>query len=148
MTRLLANRLSKTTATFWLCALWSIIQLGMCVVEFLKIDAFKVPPSMPFIYAILVFLYFVNKEFDRWLNRSWRKRQDEYFIVIWWCVLLAMTVIEFATQGKLTVPTRMIETCLAITVPFLLTEVSKHIHAKKHRLQIMHHQPKHHRRIV
>ncbi|RJO59797.1 hypothetical protein C4546_00305 [Candidatus Parcubacteria bacterium] len=138
----LAKHFAKTSALFWLCAIWSVSVLGMCVMEFLKFDAFTTPRSLPFIYAVLIFTYFCRKEIDRWLGKFWKKRQGEYFFVAWWCTLLIMYVLVFLFPQKFILPRKMLETCLAMTLPFLLTEISKKLHACRHALKSLFHKPK------
>ncbi len=114
----LLNGGSKTNWLFKLLAGWAIVQLAMCVAEFLKLDSFSVPGSMPFGYLLLLILYIVKKESDRWLDVRWKKRKGEFYLVTWFIIAGVMFSIEFYTLGKYTVPGRLIETPIWIVVAY------------------------------
>ncbi|MFC1687328.1 hypothetical protein ACFL0L_02020 [Patescibacteria group bacterium] len=94
-------------------------------------DTFTVPGEMPIAYFLLIIIYVLRKEVDRWLKKEWKKRKGEFFLIGWWCGLLIMFIIEFKTHGNYTVPKRMIETCIWILIPFAVTASSKIVHANR-----------------
>jgi len=124
----LLNGRSKTDWLFKLLAGWTIIQLAMCVAEFLKLDSFSVPGSMPFGYFLLLILYIVKKESDRWLDVRWKKRKGEFYLVAWFIVAGVMFIIEFFTLDKYIVPKRLIETLIWIVVVYFGAMISIIIH--------------------
>lgn len=116
--KLLTSSTLKTHWLFKLLAGWTIIQLAMCVAEFLKLDTFSVPEGMPFCYFLLLILYIVKKESDRWLDIRWKKRKGEFYLVAWFIVSGIMFIIDFLTLGKYAVPNRLIETLIWIIVAY------------------------------
>jgi len=125
---------TKVDYLFWFLASWTIIQFAMCVGEFIHFDTFTVPTEMPFAYFLLILIYVLRKEVDRWLRKAWKKRKGELFLVGWWFALLIMFIIEFKTLGKYSVPNRMINTCFWILIPYGVTTVSKIINGYLKRL--------------
>ena len=124
------SRWSHVDYLFWFLTLWTVVQFTMCVVEFIHLDTFSVPGEMPAAYFLLIIIYVLRKEVDRWLRKHWKKRKGEFFLIGWWCGLLIMFIIEFKTHGHYAVPKRMIETCIWILIPFAATAVSKIVHAR------------------
>jgi hypothetical protein len=86
---------------------------------------------MPIAYFLLVLIYVLRKNVDRWFEKNWKKRKGELYLVGWWLAMLVMYVIEFKTNGQYHVPPKMIETCILVLLPYGANAVSKHMH--KHR---------------
>lgn len=124
----LLNWWSKSDLLFWFLVVWSLIQYSMCWIEFAKLDHFKVPSEMPYGYLVILGMYALRKEAKRWLEQEQKKRKGEVFFYIWWYSLLGMLVIEFYTHDNYSVPKRMLETCISISIPFVITAISKLLH--------------------
>ena len=90
----------------------------MCVAEFIHLDSHVVPWRMPIVYFLLLTLYIVRKESDRWLDIKWKKRKGEIYLVLWFVVTGVMFVIEWSTSGYYLVPGRLIETLIWIIVAY------------------------------
>ncbi|MFA6495630.1 MAG: hypothetical protein WCV50_00735 [Patescibacteria group bacterium] len=97
----------------------------MCLLEFLHFDNFSIPGSMPFAYLLLILIYVLRKEVDRWLRRNTKKRRGELFVIGWWLTLLMMFIVEFSTHSRYCVSKRMMETCILVLLPYIGTIVSK-----------------------
>jgi ACR3 family arsenite efflux pump ArsB len=94
------------------------------LLEYVKVKI-SVPSEMPIFYAVLVLLYVLRKRADSWMDTAIKKRGGEYFLVGWWFTLLVMFVIQVVTGGRYAVPRRMVETCLLISIPFVVGEFLK-----------------------
>src|SRR3989344_401067 len=119
---------TKVDTLFVFLSVWTIVQFTMCLMEFLHWDNYAVPLEMPLSYFLLVMIYVLRKEVDRWLKKSLRKRKGEYFLLGWWLAMLVMFVIEFMTLGRYSVPSRMVETCIWVLIPYCLSALSKILH--------------------
>jgi len=98
--------------------------------EFIHLDNFIVPSTMPVGYFLLVLIYVLKKNVDRWFKINWKKRKGELYLVAWWLAMLMMYVVEFATHGQYRVPQKMIETCILILLPFGSNAISKIMHKR------------------
>ena len=119
---------SKSDLLFWFLVVWSIVQYSMCWIEFAQLDHFQVPSEMPLGYLIILGMYALRKEAKRWLEREQKKRRGEVFFYIWWVSLLSMLIIVFYTRNNYSIPKRMFETCISISIPFVITAISKLLH--------------------
>lgn len=127
-TTLIWQKLSKADNMFYFLAIWTITQFAMCVVEFVKVNTFRIPEEMPFVYFLLILIYALRKEVDRWLKKTRKARKGELFVLGWWFAMLVMFIIEFRSLGFYTVPDRMIQTCIWVLLPYAATSISKIIH--------------------
>ncbi|MFH0804694.1 MAG: hypothetical protein V1916_00695 [Patescibacteria group bacterium] len=118
------ERWSKPDCLFWFAALWAVVQISLILLEYAKVKI-SVPYEMPIFYAVLVLLYVLRKQADSWLDTTIKKRKGEYFLIGWWFALLVMFVIQVVTGGRYAVPRRMVETCLLISIPFVVGEFLK-----------------------
>lgn len=94
----------------------------------MKIESFKVPAEMPFGYMVFLVLYVLQKEAKRWLDHEQKKRRGEVYFFIWWSTWLLMLITEFLQPNDFDVPVKMLETCVFVSVPFVVTAVSKLFH--------------------
>ncbi|MFA5052326.1 MAG: hypothetical protein WC544_04705 [Patescibacteria group bacterium] len=119
------KRWSRPDCLFWFAAFWAIIQFGLILAEFLHWNIVSIPFEMPLFYGLIVLLYVLRKNTDAWLEKIRNKRPGEYFLIGWWLGLLAMFVIQILSRGAYIVPKRMLETCLIISVPYIVSEYLK-----------------------
>lgn len=98
--------------------------------EFIHVDKFTVPPTMPVVYILLIFVFVLKKNVDRWFNRNWKKRKGELYLVGWWIAMLMMYIIQFETHDQYRVPPKMIETCILILLPYGVNTISKVLHTQ------------------
>lgn len=116
----------NTECLFWFCVLWMIIMMTMIITQFFKLEVvLPLPFKMPASYLVLLILYAVRKETERWLRRIRRKRRGEIFFWLWWFLLLTMFIISSLSRGKYGVPDKALETCLYVSGVYFGTELSK-----------------------
>ncbi|XOU94816.1 MAG: hypothetical protein ACNFW9_01985 [Candidatus Kerfeldbacteria bacterium] len=119
---------SKTDYLFVMLAIWTSVQFVMIIVEFIKYENFTVPGGMPFGYFMLLLLYIIKKESDRWLKIHWEKRVGEFYLIGWFVAMMIMFIIEFSTDGEYKVPRKLFETIIAIVVAYIGSMSSIIIH--------------------
>ena len=104
--------------------LWTVVLLYMQWSEFFVRRA--VPTSIGAGYIVLLGTYIAHKEVLRWTGISTRVRRGEFFVYVWWGMLLSMFIVEYAS-GRWSVPGHMLTLSYEVLGYFLLTEVSKAI---------------------
>jgi hypothetical protein len=107
------------------CIVWTLSQMAFGLTQFLKIDRFQVPPSMPFAYLVFLVAYGVRKEVDRWVKVSYKKRRGEYFFWLWALYLFVLYVVEWYTREKYVVPSRSIEALVYAGIVYVGTGTSR-----------------------
>jgi len=122
----------KTGFFYKLLAVWTVLQLVMISLEFFKINKYVVPGLMHFAFVAFLCIYVAQKEVERWLAKSWTKRSGEIYLASWYILLMIMFMIEFLTKGRYETPDKMVETCVLIALPKIVTLYSKFKYQRKH----------------
>lgn len=111
---------------FWFLMGWTFVLLAMEWANFFFLRA--VPPSIGAGYTILLGTYIAHKEVLRWTGVAMRVRPGEFFVYIWWGMLLGMFLIEYFF-GRFAVPEGMLLLAYEVLGYFIATEISKSLNA-------------------
>ena len=111
---------------FWFLIVWTLVLLAMEWAHFFTGRA--VPPSMVAGYGVLLGAYIAHKEALRWTGITAKVRRGEFFVYIWWGILLTMYVFQYAF-GKWVVSDGMNTLAYEVLGYFVVTEISKSLNA-------------------
>lgn len=107
------------------CVLWTLAQMAMIVLEFLRVNRWVLPSSMPLAYFLLISAYGIRKEIDRWVHGQTKRRRGERFFWMWALMAFALYVASFVTHGEYVVPRSLLETWLYATIVYAGTGTSR-----------------------
>lgn len=113
---------------FYFLLVWTVILLVLSWLDFL-IPKLEVSDALVTSYLILLGVYIVHKETSRWTGVKLNIRPGELFVYVWWISLLAMFLIGFFANIKVSPPIRHL--AYEVLGAFLISEVSKSINAYK-----------------
>ncbi|MEX1064204.1 MAG: hypothetical protein WD898_03815 [Candidatus Paceibacterota bacterium] len=113
---------------FAFLTLWTIAILVMAWLDFAspRLSLSDVAANS---YLILLSVYIVHKEVNRWTGTKLTVKPGELVVYIWWTSLLAMIVIGFLTQAS--VPEGVKSISFNILGALLATEISKSLNSYK-----------------
>jgi hypothetical protein len=114
---------------FWLCAVWTIVQMASIAAEFFGSRIVKFPPTMPLYNFLLVSVYALIKEGARWAQKKLGKKPGEYFFVAWWLFTLMLFTASALTQHRYEVPHGAYANCWFVSVVYVASTLSKLLHA-------------------
>lgn len=122
---------------FLFLASWTAMVLVIGWIDFI-VPALELPDVAVTSYLILLGVYIIHKEVNRWTGIRMRPKPGESIVYVWWSSLLIMVVISFLTD--LRVPEAIKFMSYDILGALLVSEISKSLNSYKIKLQ---HQPTH-----
>ncbi|OGN04558.1 MAG: hypothetical protein A2831_00885 [Candidatus Yanofskybacteria bacterium RIFCSPHIGHO2_01_FULL_44_17] len=93
------------------------------------VPALELPDVAVTSYLILLGVYILHKEVNRWTGVKIKARPGESIVYIWWSSLLVMVVLSFLT--KLEVPEALKFMSYEILGALLVSEISKSLNSFK-----------------
>lgn len=132
----------RRTSTDWFyrfCAVWTLTQMLVTAWEFLALTPrMVIPDKMPLANLLLLATYVFRKEGERWLTGLRAKRKGEFLFWGWWLFTLLLFVVASVTNGRFTVPDRLLENLTYVTIVFVSGSVSKTaywLHLRRRRIR-------------
>ncbi len=125
---------------FLFLASWTAMVLIMGWADFL-VPSLNIPDVAITSYLILLGVYILHKEFNRWTGVKMATRPGEVIVYVWWTSLMIMVLISFLT--KLQVPEVLKFMSYEILGALLISEISKSLNSYKIKNSIISQKIKH-----
>ncbi len=118
---------------FLFLASWTAMVLVISWIDFF-VPTLELPDVAVTSYLILLGVYIIHKEVNRWTGVKMRPKPGESIVYIWWSSLLIMVVISFWTD--LRVPEAIKYMSYDILGALLVSEISKSLNSYKIRVSV------------
>lgn len=105
------------------------------------IPALALPDVAATSYLILLGVYILHKEVNRWTGVKMAARPGEFIVYVWWGSLMIMVLVSFLT--KLQVPETIKFMSYDILGALLVSEISKSLNSYKIKTDQNHNRPSH-----
>lgn len=110
----------------WLLNIWSVITMGLFILDFFSGNRFDSTAStIGIIYIAILGIYVSEKEYIRWNNKFASKFIGEGFIIAWTILMVMFTVLAPLSEGKYIVPPEFAIVYTSIIGVFAITRQSK-----------------------
>lgn len=116
------------SSLFLFLASWTLMILVMGWLNFF-IPALGLPDIAVTSYLVLLGVYIVHKEVNRWTGVKMAARPGELVVYVWWASLMLMVIVSFVTQ--LEVPEGIKFISFEILGALLASEISKNLNNYK-----------------
>jgi membrane protease YdiL (CAAX protease family) len=108
---------------FFFLLIWTVVIMALQVAEFLGyLETLEVFHTA---YVVILAAYITHKELNRWIGLRMKIRHGEFFVVIWWGLLLGMLVAIQFSEATYHLPQEMITTSYHVLGAFIVAEISK-----------------------
>ena len=116
----------------WLTALWTIVAMGLFILDFISGHKYNVTTSsVGIIYITVLTLFVGNKEFSRWYRTHQSTFFGEIFIVVWTILMMCLVIIAPLSKGKYRISGDIIGVYTAVLTIFLISRKSKALSEKR-----------------
>lgn len=116
----------------WILNIWSVITMGLFILDFFSGNRFdSAASSVGIIYIAMLGIYVSEKEYIRWSNHFISKFIGESFVIVWTSLMIMFTILAPLSEGKYTVPQEFAIVYTSIIGVFAITRHSKTMKYKK-----------------
>ena len=109
---------------------YSLIYLGLMILDFVLRDKFTMPPGMMVIYIALLTAYAGDKEIRRWFGSSLPAKWGSVFVYAWF-IFFAGAYITQTINSTFELPADLSKVCLQVLGIFFGSKVSSKIYIMK-----------------
>ncbi len=109
---------------------FTILYLGMMIVDFALRDRFTMPSGMMLVYTALLAAYAGDKELRRWMGSKLPSRWGAFFIYAWF-IFFGVAYIIRAIFPSFELPADLAKVCLQVLGIFFGTKASSKLYSSK-----------------
>ena len=109
----------------YLTNLWSIIALGLFILEFIYQNSKIASQTAAIIYIAFLTIYVSQKEYDRWVIKKTHSIKGEFFLIIWTVAVVSVVIVASLPGNNLEIPNELTGTYIALLGIYAVTLKSK-----------------------